>query len=233
MKLWYCYMLILANFSLHAQLTITDTWFLAKAMKSERLALFIACSPPSPTPLFTTSYTDKNFIQTIISQLLDTTYTAYGCETKSTTPSTRRQTVATGFNLVVGIETVKKGKTMLQELKDLLVAQGTNIDATDPINFDNPTGDTLLITAITYNKPDVAQFLIDRGADINLVNESGWTALMSAALIGNESLVKTLLEHGANTTLTTLSERKTAEQLATQFGYTDIATMIQQWPKTT
>ncbi|KAN0107098.1 Ankyrin repeat-containing domain protein [Russula decolorans] len=45
---------------------------------------------------------------------------------------------------------------------------------------------------------NVAQLLLDRGADINARDNNDWTALHTAAVDGYIEVIRVLLEHGAN-----------------------------------
>lgn len=57
-----------------------------------------------------------------------------------------------------------------------------HIQAGSDLNLREPTrGSTPLITAIVFDKPEVAKALIDAGADINLQNNEGSTPLITAA----------------------------------------------------
>ncbi len=58
-------------------------------------------------------------------------------------------------------------------------------------------GWTLLIAAIYFEEDDVAEFLIDCGADLNLTDYSGRTPLMWAAIRDNEDIAEKLVEKGA------------------------------------
>ncbi|MDQ3290086.1 MAG: ankyrin repeat domain-containing protein, partial [Bacteroidota bacterium] len=48
---------------------------------------------------------------------------------------------------------------------------------------------------------EIAQLLIDNGADLNIQNGSGGTALMFATMFGRNKLVKLLTEAGADLTI--------------------------------
>ncbi len=59
-----------------------------------------------------------------------------------------------------------------------------------------------LFSATIYNKPDVVEVLLSRGADINQVEDcNGWTALMGAVLTKNHQISKLLLQQGADMTI--------------------------------
>jgi ankyrin repeat protein len=65
--------------------------------------------------------------------------------------------------------------------------------------------------------PEIAQLLIERGADLNLRNGNGGTALMFATLFGRNNLVKILVEAGADQTIADV-RGLTALHLAGQQG---------------
>lgn len=73
------------------------------------------------------------------------------------------------------------------------IAAGTNLDQKDPIG-----GATALITACVFGRAEVAEALIDAGADLEVKNNDGSTALHCAALFGHKDLVIKLLDHGAD-----------------------------------
>ena len=52
-----------------------------------------------------------------------------------------------------------------------------NIDKLKSINELDLSGSTALITAVTNNRYELTEFLLNHGADINAHNGSGWTAL--------------------------------------------------------
>jgi serine/threonine-protein phosphatase 6 regulatory ankyrin repeat subunit B len=61
-------------------------------------------------------------------------------------------------------------------------------------------GRTPLVCAIIQDQTNVAQFLIESGADVNLDDRDGMTPLMWVATSGDEQapLARSLIEHGAN-----------------------------------
>ncbi|KAI8360790.1 hypothetical protein BD560DRAFT_455627 [Blakeslea trispora] len=66
------------------------------------------------------------------------------------------------------------------------------------INAQDNDGTPPLIYAACFGKVDVAQVLIEAGANINAQDSFGWSALMWATNNSHESLVKVLLDHGAS-----------------------------------
>mgnify|MGYP003339656565 CR=1 FL=1 len=73
----------------------------------------------------------------------------------------------------------------------VLLAAGANVRDTDA------SGASALVIATHSGHRDVAQLLIDRGADVNAAG-AGYTALHAAVLRGDHALVKALLAKGAN-----------------------------------
>lgn len=78
-------------------------------------------------------------------------------------------------------------------------------------------GSTPLITASVFGKTEVAQLLIEGGADVNIQNNEGSTALTSAAFLCHTEIVKMLLENGADKSLRTLAGSTALESVAGSF----------------
>lgn len=72
---------------------------------------------------------------------------------------------------------------------------------------------TPLGTAATFRANEVAETLLDHGADTERTSDHGSTPLHSAAANGNRALVELLLTHGANAGATT-ADGKTPADLA-------------------
>jgi hypothetical protein len=73
---------------------------------------------------------------------------------------------------------------------------GSDLDIKDAMS-----GSTALITAVTFDKADIANALIDAGANLSLKNNDGATALHVAAFFCRVELVQKLLDAGADKTL--------------------------------
>ncbi len=80
----------------------------------------------------------------------------------------------------------------LSKVKKLL-AQGVNPSARQDVLYR-----TALMNAINRNYLDIAQELLNKGADVNAQDIKGETALMRAINSGNASATKLLLDKGAN-----------------------------------
>lgn len=78
-----------------------------------------------------------------------------------------------------------------QKIANLLLSGDPDIDARDAFY-----GDTALIHAIRCGHSDVAQQLIEKGANAGLENSSKSTALIEAAHRGNYDIVKLLIDKG-------------------------------------
>ncbi|MEC7771854.1 MAG: ankyrin repeat domain-containing protein [Bacteroidota bacterium] len=73
------------------------------------------------------------------------------------------------------------------------IAAGTDINEKDALS-----GSTPLITAITFDKRDIAQALVDADADLTIKNNDGATALHVAAFFGRVEAVQMLMDAGAD-----------------------------------
>ncbi|MCA9742567.1 MAG: ankyrin repeat domain-containing protein [Deferribacteres bacterium] len=93
-----------------------------------------------------------------------------------------------------------------------------HIQAGSDLNLREPTrGSTPLITAIVFDKPEVAKALIDAGADINLQNNEGSTPLITAAFFCRKEIVRTLLEKGADKTIQNNAGRTALDAVSRPF----------------
>jgi len=76
------------------------------------------------------------------------------------------------------------------------IEAGTDINEKDAMS-----GSTPLITAATFDKPEIAKVLIDANADLSLKNNDGGTALHSAAFFGRIEIVQMLIDAKADKTI--------------------------------
>lgn len=68
----------------------------------------------------------------------------------------------------------------------------------DNVNSGDVLGNTPLILAISYQKPEIAKMLIlEKGADVNAATRSGIAPLHNAASIGQTEIAELLIEKGA------------------------------------
>ncbi len=73
-----------------------------------------------------------------------------------------------------------------------LLDQGVNVNAKD-----SALGCTALVYAAQWDRPDVVQLLLARGADTNLIGD-GYTPLTMAASLGKTDIVRILIDKGAD-----------------------------------
>ena len=73
------------------------------------------------------------------------------------------------------------------------IKAGSDLNETDAFS-----GATPLITAITFDKTEIAKDLIEAGSDLSIKNNDGSTALHVAAFFCRVEVVKMLLDAGAN-----------------------------------
>ena len=76
------------------------------------------------------------------------------------------------------------------------IEAGTNINEKEAMS-----GSTPLITAASFDKPEIAKALIDANADLSLKNNDGATALHSAAFFGRIEIVQMLIDAKADKTI--------------------------------
>jgi ankyrin repeat protein len=74
-----------------------------------------------------------------------------------------------------------------------LLARGVDVNAREASR-----GQTALMWAVSERHGEVAQTLIEHGAEVRAGSRSGFTPLMFAARQGDLAVVKMLLAHGAN-----------------------------------
>ncbi|GAA4280267.1 ankyrin repeat domain-containing protein [Gaetbulibacter aestuarii] len=73
------------------------------------------------------------------------------------------------------------------------IKAGTNLNEKEPLG-----GSTPLISAATFNKPEIAKALIDAHADLSIKNNDGATALHVAAFLGRIEIVQLLIDANAD-----------------------------------
>lgn len=76
------------------------------------------------------------------------------------------------------------------------IKAGTNINEKEAMS-----GSTPLITAASFDKPEIAKALINANADLSLKNNDGATALHSAAFFGRIEIVQMLIDAKADKTI--------------------------------
>lgn len=83
-----------------------------------------------------------------------------------------------------------------------------------------------MVDAVFRNRPEVAQLLLDKGADVAIVDNDGYTALLYAIKSGNTALAKSLLDHGANVGDRDRHSRRSALHLAAIKGHPDMVRLL-------
>ena len=102
-------------------------------------------------------------------------------KTTASVPKTDLQTAVISGDL----ETVKQH-----------IAAGSDLNEKEPFNGSSP-----LITAATFGKTQIAQELVDAGADLTIKNNDGTTALHSAAFFCRVEIVQLLMDAKADKTI--------------------------------
>ncbi|GEM_PF-1881241 len=96
----------------------------------------------------------------------------------------------------------------------------------DPDLPDKNTGNTPLITAVSEQRSEVAETLIEAGADVNRMNLSKRTALYIAALRGNVETARRLLDAGAEPNRACEANEETALHVAAMGKLTGMAELL-------
>lgn len=90
-------------------------------------------------------------------------------------------------NLMPGESDIVTDENILQKLRLL-----TDLEQTDR------DGRTLLLNAAFYNRPQIAEYLLERGCNVNAQDSSGFTPLHAAVQSDSLPMVQLLLRHGAD-----------------------------------
>jgi hypothetical protein len=107
-------------------------------------------------------------------------------------------------------KTTKTTKSVTKPSIDIHVAVLTgNMDAvkqhieagTDINQKEAMSGSTPLMSAATFNKPEIAKVLINANADLSIKNNDGGTALHTAAFFGRIEIVQLLIDAKADKTV--------------------------------
>ena len=107
----------------------------------------------------------------------------------------------------------------LTGLKQLIEDDPSLVQARDTKGF------TPLIIAVYNHQPEIAQYLIEKGADVNAQDTAGNTALMGAAFKGYVNLAQMLIDAGADVNLRN-GNGAPALTFAATFGQQQIAQVL-------
>ncbi|MGB6064909.1 MAG: ankyrin repeat domain-containing protein [Desulfomonilaceae bacterium] len=108
----------------------------------------------------------------------------------------------------------------------LLLSKGADVNSADKAE-----GATALIMIMRHKRAsfiDIANVLVENGADVNAQGRDGYTALHAAAIAGNNVAVKFLLDHGADPYIEGMNGR-IPYLVALSRGHRDTAELIQKW----
>ncbi len=81
---------------------------------------------------------------------------------------------------------------------DIEAVKAQMIKGADPNARDNEIGATPLTWATLFNRVEVAEFLIQKGANVNAKNRDGATPLHAAAFLGHADIAALLIKKGAD-----------------------------------
>lgn len=126
--------------------------------------------------------------------LMLTTAILWGCGGSGASGGHTGQQAETSADPTTDIHTV-----IVQDDLDGLrrfLESGADLDKEDPFGGSSP-----LITAAIFGRTEMAELLIEAGADLNFQNNDGSTALISAAFFGHPEIVQLLLNAGADRTI--------------------------------
>uniref|UniRef100_A0A8C2S9N8 K Homology domain-containing protein n=1 Tax=Capra hircus TaxID=9925 RepID=A0A8C2S9N8_CAPHI len=115
-----------------------------------------------------------------------------------------------------------------EEMVALLLGQGcvSNTTAGANVHATTATGDTALTYACENGHTDVADVLLQAGADLEHESEGGRTPLMKAARAGHVCTVQFLISKGANVNRTTANNDHTVLSLACAGGHLAVVELL-------
>jgi ankyrin repeat protein len=112
-----------------------------------------------------------------------------------------------------------------QEIFELLVKKGASINA------QNKFGETPLHKAIFNNtiRLLLVEILLEQGADVNVLTKDGETPLHYAVRLGRKDLVQVLMTKKADITIRGHKSNKTPYELASMWGFTEMADHLKKY----
>lgn len=113
---------------------------------------------------------------------------------------------------------IKKDK--MSELENVLT-NGYPIDSQEKGDF----GSSLLQISIRYDKEEIFNMLIKKGANINMQDLVGWTPLMEAVINQSDKYTKLLVDAGCDKEVTN-KRGLNALQMASKFQYQSIVELL-------
>lgn len=111
-------------------------------------------------------------------------------ETKKTTAISKKKIAKPSIDIHAAVLTGN-----LEAVKQHIQA-GTDINQKEAMS-----GSTPLMSAATFNKPEIAKVLINANADLSVKNNDGGTALHTAAFFGRIEIVQLLIDAKADKTV--------------------------------
>jgi ankyrin repeat protein len=107
------------------------------------------------------------------------------------------------------------------EAAKILIGHGAKIDVRDTVN-----NDTALIYGIRDGKYNVAEYLLDAGADHSLTDRRGFASLHIAVSRNDTRLVECLLAHGAQVNVRTQGDGRTSLVIAAAAGFAEMVEIL-------
>ncbi|GBU22025.1 hypothetical protein R80B4_01927 [Fibrobacteres bacterium R8-0-B4] len=103
---------------------------------------------------------------------------------------------------------------------------GAGGEASIDINGQDALGRTALLEAAWGGSADIADFLLERGADPNIAEKSGFTPLMRAVEGGRQSIAAALIKKGADVNCRGQVRGTTPLMLAAECGNQELISML-------
>ena len=103
-----------------------------------------------------------------------------------------------GANVNARCDSEALNSILLSGMDNVLLSQRTRKQLEAYIRDQHRSGSTALMYAIVLERFDIAQLLLENGADVDIREENGQTMLINVASQGHVDRAKMLLEYGAN-----------------------------------